>query len=159
MKLPFQLLGCSGLLREIRSTNRAHRQRLRILGGVRMLGSRTNLQLLHLMTHLSGSGRLQTADIPGMPTIELARFFISSQRNFIRIEHDDEITGVRMASVGGFGLADDGASHDSGEATEDLVLSVHDVPLRRVWPLILKIMGALLFSLVSLLLQHRRLEL
>ena len=140
-----------------------------------MFVRRIELQLLHLMAgeaglvghtpdgftkdflwvaleHLLCGESLQAADIAGMLAIEFSFPLVAGENDLVCIENNDKITGVGMASESGFMLPDNHASDHGGESTDDLILSVNNVPFRCVWTLGLKVMGAGHLGLVGFLL-------
>ena len=141
-----------------------------------------NLQFLHLMAaeaglvdhapdsltenffriaseHVFRSRGLETADPAGMFTVKFVVPLVARENNFVSIEHDEEIAGVRVTRVSRLVFAGNHSRNNSSEAADHLVFRVDNVPFRRIRTDWFEKMRAHLLRLISLLLQHRGLEL
>jgi len=109
--------------------------------------------------HLPCCLGFEPADIAGMISIKLSVPFTAGKYDFVRVDHDDEIAGIRMSGESRFMFSDHDSCDDCCETAYDLIFGVNDIPLRGVWTLGFKKMRTGLLRLIRLLLQHRRLEL
>src|SRR5699024_11073755 len=142
--------GCLELRRLLRDL--AESVRLRILRGVRVLGTGVDLQLLHLGTsetilrnHTGDSlldctlgvggqelgvvDALEAAGVSGVAVSALPLELRHGQRDLVGVDDDDEVTGVDIRSKGGLVLAAQEACNLRSKATEHLVSGVDDVLL------------------------------
>ena len=67
--------------------------------------------------------------VAGVPAIKLLRPFLARQDNLVGIHNDDVIAGINVGRVEGFVLAAKNFGDLAGEAAQDFVLRIDDVPI------------------------------
>ena len=73
----------------------------------------------------------EAAGVAGVPVGLLVLELGPAQRDLVRVDHDDEVTGVDVRSENGLVLAPQQHRHMAGQAAEHDVGGVDDMPLTR----------------------------
>ena len=147
-----------------------------------MFSSYKNLQFLHLMPsktglirhtpnsesenffrmsnqHFLSSLRLQTTYVTGVIAIKLSAPLVSSENDLLCIQNNNEIACIGMLGISWLVFASNHSRQDCRKTPDHLVFCIHYKPLWGIRPFSFIHMRAVLLRLISLLRQHRHLEL
>src|SRR5215210_2988372 len=127
-------------------------ERRGLLGGVRVLGTRVDLQLGQLLPreavlrqhalhgeaddllgaaleHVVERARLQAARVARVAVVHLRLALLTRDRDLLGVDDDHEVARVHVRRVGGLALAAQGVRDLGGEAPEGLALGVDEQPV------------------------------